>query len=94
MVVGVVTGGRWSDEAVAFLRVLAQGRAQEVPGYMRRAAELAWARRWARMLSTACARSLAASLVEPQAALTFHAPAGGEAPSPAQLLDGFRAGGA
>ena len=49
--------------------------------------ELAWARRWTRMLSTTCASAFAASLVEPRRELALHAAPGGDAPTLAALFD-------
>ena len=55
-VIALETGGRWGDEAVAFVAALAAARARDAPPALRRSAALAWERRWARMLSVACAR--------------------------------------
>ena len=55
VVVGIETGGRWSDEAAELVRQLAHARARDVPYRLSRPAEVAWERRWTRMLSTACA---------------------------------------
>ena len=64
MVVAIETGGRWSDEAVDFIWQLATAKARESPSFMRHQAALAWERRWTRMLSTVCAVSSAASMME------------------------------
>jgi hypothetical protein len=69
VVFALETGGRWSDEAAEFTKLLAEGRAREAPPFLRKAASLAWNRRWTRLLSTACAVAFAASLLEPAAAL-------------------------
>ena len=63
MVVALETGGRWSDEAMTFVSELAAARAREAPKYLRRPTRLAWTRRWVRMLSIACGRAFAASLL-------------------------------
>ena len=65
VVVGVDTGGRWSEETADFLRQLSTSKANEVPSFMRRSVSLAWERRWTRMLSVVCATIFAASMVEP-----------------------------
>ena len=65
LVVGIETGGRWGDEEAEVVRQLACARARDVPCHLARPAELAWERRWTRVLSTICAVSFAASLVEP-----------------------------
>ena len=61
IVVAIETGGRWSEEAVEFIRLLACAKAQEVPSHMWWPTTLAWQRHWTRMLSTACSLSFAAS---------------------------------
>ena len=86
VVVAIETGGRWSDEAVEFIRLLACAKAQEVPSYMWWPTTLAWQRRWTRMLSTACSLSFAASLVEPSDSCVTWCRTGGEPPSLAELL--------
>ena len=65
VVVCIETGGRWSDEAFSFVWALAQAKARSVTPLLRRAAERSWARRCARVLSTACATAFATSLVAP-----------------------------
>ena len=65
VVVGVETGGRFSDEAVSFLEALAKERAADTTPLLRRAAERNWLRRWARTLGIACATAYATSLVAP-----------------------------
>ena len=87
VVVGVETGGRWSSEAVAFVRQLAYARARDAPAFLQFATTGAWERRWTRMLSCACAASFAASLVEPaidSACRELHA---GPVPSVAELFE-------
>ena len=59
------TGGRWCSEAVVFLEELAHAKARAAPPALRAATVLAWQRRWARLLATACSRSFAQSLVAP-----------------------------
>ena len=87
VVVAIETGGRWSSEAVEFVRQLAFARAREVPSFMQFATALAWERRWTRMLSTACSLSFAASLVEPSDKCETWCRTGGEPPSLAELLE-------
>ena len=72
---------------MAFLKQLARARAQDAPGYLRRSAELAWARRWTRLLSVAAASSFAASLIEPPRQMGMLEVAGGQAPSTMELVD-------
>ena len=64
VVLGLEVGGRWSGEAWTFVRLLAKARAREELPLMRRAAEHAWRRRWAALLSVAAQRAVAESLQE------------------------------
>ena len=61
--VGIETGGRWSDEALGFVEMLAGAKARDASLALRRSAVLAWRRRWSRMLSISCSRTFACSLV-------------------------------
>ena len=65
VVVAIETGGRWSDEAADFVWQMAQAKSREVPSFMNRSVALVWERRRTRVLSTVCAVSSAASLMEP-----------------------------
>ena len=85
VVVGIETGGRWSDEAADFLWQLAVAKAREAPALLAQSAALAWERRWTRMLGTACAVAFAESLVELSERDTW-CQTGGAAPSLAELL--------
>ena len=64
VVFGLETGGRWSEEAATFLRLLAQARAASAPAAVRRATQAAWVHRWSGILSVAAQRAFAASLLE------------------------------
>ena len=86
VVVGIETGGRWSEEAVDFVRQLSVAKAEEVPSFMRRSVSLSWERRWTRMLSVVCATAFAASLVEPARQCESICWTGGDAPPLADLL--------
>ena len=86
VVMGIETGGRWSDEAASVVWELATAKAREAPGFMRKAVALGWERRWTGLLSSACSVAFAASLTEPKASLHFACAAGGEAPALADLL--------
>ena len=57
-------GGRWSEEAQTFLRLLANAKARATPQALRRSAAAAYMRRWASMLAVAAQSATAASLVE------------------------------
>ena len=69
-------GGRWSSESVSFLQCLAAAKARSSPSYLRRATELAFTRRWSRMMSIACAKAFATSLVAGSASSCVDAPDG------------------
>ena len=45
VVVGIETGGRWSDEAAEVVRQLAHTRARDVPCHLSLLSEVAWERR-------------------------------------------------
>ncbi|OLP76330.1 132 kDa protein [Symbiodinium microadriaticum] len=64
VVFGLETGGRWSEEAATFLRLLAQARAGSAPAAVRRATPAAWVHRWSGILSVAAQQAFAASLLE------------------------------
>ena len=55
VVFGLETGGRWSQEAATFLRLLAQARAASAPAAVRRATQAAWVHHWSGILSVAAA---------------------------------------
>ena len=85
VVVAIETGGRRSEEAVQFIWQLAQAKAQEAPRFLTQQVGLAWERRWTRMLSTVCASSFAASLVEPMSREVL-CQTGGDLPTTADVL--------
>ena len=86
VVVAIETGGR-------FIWQLAQAKAQDAPRCMTQQVALAWERRWTHMLSTVCASSFAASLVEPMSRETL-CQTGGDLPTTADVfLHDLRSGG-
>ena len=64
VVLALETGGRWSDEALAFVRLLARAKVRSEPRILKKRVEQAWRLRWLSMLGCAAARALAASLLE------------------------------
>ena len=64
VVLTLEVGGRWSEEAVTFVRLLAKAKARTVPQLLRTAAQAAFVHRWTGMLAVAAQRSLAATLLE------------------------------
>ena len=64
VVLGMEVGGRWSDEAHRFVRLLAKAKARSRPAVIRRSVEIAYANRWTGLLSVAAQRAFAATLLE------------------------------
>jgi hypothetical protein len=64
VVVALEVGGRWSDEALEFVRLLAKSKARSYPRLLRRSAQLAWTSRWTGALAVAAQRALASTLLE------------------------------
>ena len=63
VVLALEVGGRWSEGAKIFVRLLARARARSEPRLMRRRVEQAWRLRWYGIIACAAARSFAASLL-------------------------------
>ena len=63
IVVGIETGGRWSSEAIDLVYQLAHNRARSEPSVLRNSAAFSWSRRWINILSCACQRAFAGSLL-------------------------------
>ena len=57
-------GGRWGDEALDLVRLLARAKARAAPPLLRRSAQQAWQSRWSGILAVAAHRALAASLLD------------------------------
>ena len=62
VVVGIETGGRWSEEALGFIEMLAGARARDASPSLRGSTFLAWRRRRSRMISVSWSRAFACSL--------------------------------
>ena len=67
----IEVGGRWSEEAVHFVRQLANARSRNVVPNLQKSAKLAWQRRWCVMLSVAAQRAVADSLLERRTCRAF-----------------------
>ena len=63
LAMGFEVGGRWSEDAVAFLRMLARYKAQSVPRLLRKSTALLFFNRWSGLLACAVQRAYAASLL-------------------------------
>ena len=64
VVMALEVGGRWSEEAVRFVRLLAKAKARSVPQLVRSAAKAAFLHRWTGILAVAAQRAFAATLLE------------------------------
>ena len=64
VVLAIEVGGRWSEEALDFVRLLAKSKARAYPPILRKSAQLAWANRWTGLLAVAAHRAFACSLLE------------------------------
>ena len=64
VVLALEVGGRWSEEARSFLRLLAQARARSALDILRRGTQQAFLSRWSALLSVAAQRAFALSLLE------------------------------
>ena len=53
VVLALEVGGRWSEEAVTFVRLLAMAKARTVPQLLRPAAQAAFFHRWTGVLAVA-----------------------------------------
>ena len=63
VVLAIEVAGRWSAEAVQFVRLLARCRARSAPPHLRASSTAAWVQRWSGFLAFAAARSFAAPLL-------------------------------
>ena len=63
-VLAAEVGGRWNEETVVFLRLLARAKAERVPEGLRQATARAYTMRWSGLLAASAQRSFAASLLE------------------------------
>ena len=69
VVLAAENGGRWSEEARAFVSQLAKAKARSVPRILAGRARQAWHHRWSSMLACASARAFALSLLDRRAAV-------------------------
>ena len=64
VVLALEVGGRWSEEAVQFVRLLAKAKARTVPQLIRSAAKAAFFHRWTGILAVAAQSVFTATLLE------------------------------
>ena len=84
VVLGIEVGGRWSNEASSFIRMLVQARARSSPPALRAATTSALVSRWSALLTHAAASSFAASLLFED--LSTHHNLDGDLPPLGQIL--------
>ena len=63
VVLACETGGRWSDQAAAFVTELARAKARSAPAALAESLAFCWHRRWTGMLAVAAQAALAATLL-------------------------------
>lgn len=80
VVLGVVVGGHWSNEAASFTSLLARVRPRAVARMPRRSTQLAFTSPWASIFAAAARKSFVASLLEGLAC------AAGEPSQPSDVL--------
>ena len=84
VVLGIEVGGRWSNEASSFIRMLAKARARPSPPSLQAATTSALVSRWSALLTHAAATSFAASLLFED--LSLHHNLDGDLPPIGHLL--------
>ena len=68
VVLGIETGGRWSEEAARFVTLLAHAKARQAPHLLQHSVAAALINRWTAMLTHAALQAFAASLLDPDCA--------------------------
>ena len=63
VVLGIETGGRWSEEASMFVKLLAQAKPRQAPSLLQASLSAALISRWPALLSHAATQAFAASLL-------------------------------
>ena len=88
VVLGLEVGGRWSQEATSFIKLLAQHKARQAPPILQHSITTALIARWSALLTHAAQQAFAATLVETPQALTNHTntEGNGNEPTFSQLL--------
>ena len=86
VVLGLEVGGRWSQEAPSFIKLLAQHKARQAPPILQHSITTALIARWSALLTHAAQQAFAATLVETPQALASHTNTKGNEPIFSQLL--------
>ena len=84
VVLAIETGGRWSEEASMFVRLLAQAKARQAPPLLQTSLAAALISRWTASLSHAAMHAFAASLLAQDC--SNHANVDGNQPTLSQVL--------
>jgi hypothetical protein len=63
VVLSLEVGGRWSEEAATFVRLLAKAKARAFPPILRNSVQMAYTVRWTGLLSVAAQRAFARTLL-------------------------------
>ena len=58
VVLAIETGGRWSEEAVQTMKMLAHSKARDAQSYMQFPVAFMWERRWTRIVGRGCGQQL------------------------------------
>eukprot|EP00435_Cladocopium_sp_Y103_P072131 s469_g39.t1 len=64
IVLGIEVGGRWSQEAATFIRLLAKSKPRQAPAILQRSVATALIARWSAMLTQAAMQTFAASFLD------------------------------
>ena len=64
VVLSLEVGGRWSEEAATFVRLLAKAKARAFPPVLRRSVQMAYTCRWTGLLAVAAHRAYARTLLD------------------------------
>ena len=86
MVLAADVGGRWSEEARAFVSQLAKAKASSAPHVLAGRVRHAYHHRWSSILACAAARAFALSLLEKRPALGCD----GDTPFPSEVVGACR----
>ena len=64
VVLGIETGGRWSEEAASFVKLLSHAKARQAPRLLQHSVASALINRWTALLTHAALQAFAASLLD------------------------------
>ena len=64
VVLAFEVGGRWSEESLTFIRLLAKAKSRAAPAVLQQSVRAAFHHRWTGILAVAAQRAFAASLLD------------------------------